>query len=238
MNFSECPKRKYLAKEFLRNDGIEIGPLHSAWPVDNVRVQYVDRYSRSELIQQYPELNASQIAMTDVIDDGRYLYKFADNSVGFIINSHVLEHCSNPIAALHRWHQVIRPGGILLMAIPDGDHTFDKKRPLTTPYEFLLIDKGNQTVLEQLIREHFTLSENEPERTTEEVEDLVSKCIAEDFHIHFPVWNGNTFLAFVSVVNEEFGNREKGLQPFKVECFMSNGFEFLIALRVQHEFKR
>lgn len=237
MNFSACEKRKLLSS-YLSGSGIEIGPLHSAWPVRNVHVDYVDRYTRSQLIAQYPELNASDIAPTDKIDDGRYLKTFEKSSLDFIISSHVFEHCSDPIGTLKRWHEVTKLGGMILMAVPDKDYTFDKKRPLTEPKDLLEIHNGSKEVLKKLIKEHFELSENEPERDASEIAILAEKCIEEDFHIHFPVWNAFSFLDFICFFNYEYQIDYPSKLPFKVEAFFANGFEFLIALRVQNELRR
>lgn len=50
----------------------------------------------------------------------------------FLISSHVLEHCANPIQALAEWKRVVAPGGPLVLLIPHRDGTFDHRRPITT----------------------------------------------------------------------------------------------------------
>lgn len=42
-------------------------------------------------------------------------------SYGAIYASHVLEHLPDPIAALHRWWEVLEPNGYLIVAVPDED---------------------------------------------------------------------------------------------------------------------
>ncbi len=56
----------------------------------------------------------------------------ADASYDFILSSHCLEHVANPLAALREWHRVVRPGGRLVLILPDPRHTFDHRRPVTT----------------------------------------------------------------------------------------------------------
>ena len=60
------------------------------------------------------------------------LHGLADASYDFLLSSHCLEHVANPLAALREWHRVTRPGGHLLLALPDPVRTFDHRRPVTT----------------------------------------------------------------------------------------------------------
>ena len=48
-----------------------------------------------------------------------------------VLHSHVLEHLANPLRALARWREVLRPGGHLVMVVPHKDGTFDRRRPVT-----------------------------------------------------------------------------------------------------------
>lgn len=56
---------------------------------------------------------------------------FADAAYDAVLSSHCLEHLANPLAALREWHRVVRPGGHLLLALPDPARTFDHRRPVT-----------------------------------------------------------------------------------------------------------
>lgn len=55
-----------------------------------------------------------------------------DAALDYLCSSHVLEHLPNPLAALHEWHRVLRPGGWLYLVVPDKRYTFDVSRPVTT----------------------------------------------------------------------------------------------------------
>ena len=59
-------------------------------------------------------------------------------------SSHVLEHLPNPIAVLHEWLRVLKPGGALLFVLPHPDRTFDAGRPLTQLAH--LIDDAEKSV--------------------------------------------------------------------------------------------
>jgi len=60
------------------------------------------------------------------------LHGLSDYSYDFILSSHCLEHVANPLAALAEWRRVVRPGGHLLLLLPDPTRTFDHRRPVTT----------------------------------------------------------------------------------------------------------
>jgi hypothetical protein len=50
----------------------------------------------------------------------------------FLVSSHCLEHLANPISALQGWRSVLNDGGDLIIVVPCGSDTFDRKRPITT----------------------------------------------------------------------------------------------------------
>jgi SAM-dependent methyltransferase len=62
-------------------------------------------------------------AATDVVDDVSTLVKFRDNSVSEIYACHVLEHFGHDAipSILNRWKDVLEPGGILRISVPDMD---------------------------------------------------------------------------------------------------------------------
>jgi len=56
----------------------------------------------------------------------------ADSSFDCIVSSHCLEHVANPLGALAEWARVTKPGGHLLLVLPDPPRTFDHRRPVTS----------------------------------------------------------------------------------------------------------
>jgi len=62
----------------------------------------------------------------DVIDDAFTLSKFEKNSVDLIYACHMLEHgdYAECKSALKRWHEVLKPGGTLRVAVPDMEAHF------------------------------------------------------------------------------------------------------------------
>ena len=57
---------------------------------------------------------------------------FTDDAYDFVLSSHCLEHAANPLRALREWRRVTRPGGHLVLILPDPARTFDHRRPITT----------------------------------------------------------------------------------------------------------
>jgi SAM-dependent methyltransferase len=53
--------------------------------------------------------------------DAQFLASLADESVDFIHSSHCLEHLNDPAEGLKNWLRVLRPGGHIIVTIPDED---------------------------------------------------------------------------------------------------------------------
>jgi SAM-dependent methyltransferase len=60
----------------------------------------------------------------------------------FLLSSNCLEHVANPIKALTEWKRVTKPGGALILVLPNKDSNFDHQRPVTK-FEHLLDDFGH-----------------------------------------------------------------------------------------------
>ncbi len=125
--------RHEIAVGYLTGTGLEIGALHNPLSVPaDVTVRYVDRLTLEELRRHYPELDRTSIAAPDIIDNGEILASLPDASFDFVIANHMIEHSQDPITALKNWLRVIKPGGIVYLAVPDKRYTFDKDRPITS----------------------------------------------------------------------------------------------------------
>ena len=66
----------------------------------------------------------------DVEDgDAHYLSTIPDAQFDFAYSSHLIEHLENPALALRNWWRVIKPGGYLILYLPERD-LFERKRTL------------------------------------------------------------------------------------------------------------
>jgi SAM-dependent methyltransferase len=81
---------------------------------------------------------AGSAGRADFLADASAL-PLADATLDYLCSSHVLEHLADPLGALHEWHRVLRPGGVLYLIVPDKRFTFDAPRPVT-PVTHLLRD--------------------------------------------------------------------------------------------------
>lgn len=53
--------------------------------------------------------------------DAQLLEGIAPESMDVIFSSHCLEHLTNPYTAIQRWWECVRPGGYLIVDVPDSD---------------------------------------------------------------------------------------------------------------------
>lgn len=186
--------RALLARSFLRGHGIEIGALHNPLQVaDDLQVRYVDRLSKWELYEHYPELRNHKLVEVDVIDNGETLEKIEANSQNFVIANHFLEHCQDPIATLKNFGRVLIADGIIYMAIPDKRVTFDQDRA-PTPLDHLIEDYqlGSERSRDQHYREWVTLVEPHFDRRYQgegAIEARVKELKNQGYSIHFHVWS-------------------------------------------------
>jgi SAM-dependent methyltransferase len=199
--------RRQIAQRHLTGAGIEIGALHSPFPVPQaVDVRYVDRLSTSDLRAEYPELSGQPLVEVDVLDDGETLATFPDAGVDFVIASHFLEHCEDPIGALGAHLRVVRPGGVVLLALPDRRHGIDEAREPTS--------------LDHVVADH----EDGPDGSRDEhyrdwarLVDLPLGNIADDqveqhattlqerhYSIHFHCWTADEFAAQLRAIIDRF----------------------------------
>jgi SAM-dependent methyltransferase len=215
--------RRQIASQYLSGHGIEIGALHSPLEVpSNAEVRYVDRISVAELRKQYPELAEFELVEIDIIDDGENLLSVPDSSVDFVIANHMIEHCQNPISTIKQHLRVLKPNGILYMAVPDMRYTFDSERPVTS-LEHLIDDYayGPAWSVNSHFEEWSRLVNKVPEA---QVAASVQHLMNINYSIHFHVWTQVEFLEFLLYCRKQYFN-------FEIELLQKNGIEFIAILK-------
>jgi SAM-dependent methyltransferase len=114
-----------------RGQGLEIGPLNAPMvrkPEHDVR--YVD-YAATEVVrsnQHDPAVKVEDIVEVDLVWGGLPLVELNGGVVDYVLASHVIEHVPDLIGWLLEVGDVLRPGGVLGLAIPDKRFTFDALR--------------------------------------------------------------------------------------------------------------
>jgi SAM-dependent methyltransferase len=215
--------RKQIAFRYLTGDGIEIGALHSPLEIPpGVKVRYLDRMPRNQLRQQYPELSQYELVELDIIDDGETLVSVSDISVDFVIANHMIEHCQNPILSIKNWLRVLKPGGVLYMAVPDKRCTFDCDRPVT-PLEHLIRDYTEGP--EWSMCPHFEEWARLVDKVSENDVAAHAKFLAEiNYSIHFHVWTQVEFLELLLYCQSNL------YFPIEIELLQKNNIEFIVVL--------
>jgi SAM-dependent methyltransferase len=215
--------RRRLADAYLAGSGREIGALHMPLRVGSrASVRYVDRFPVAGLREHYPELNGYDLVRPDIIDDGERLSSVADASVDFVIANHMIEHCEDPIRTLENHLRVVRPGGTLYMAVPDGRMTFDRERPVTTLAHVQRdYEEGPQWSRRAHYEEWATYIVGVAPDQVAAAADEIERT---GYSIHFHVWTPGAFLELLA-----FCRGSAGL-PFEVEALERNESEFIVVL--------
>ena len=216
--------RDAVAATYLKGDGIEIGALHNPLKVgENARVRYLDRMTAAELRRQYPELSDKPLVKVDIVDDGERLSTVADASQDFVIANHFLEHVQDPIRAFLAMMRVLRPAGVLYLALPDKRFTFDAARP-STSVEHLLADYREGA--DRSRAAHYAewvdkVTRLEGDAAIPEVQRLMAMA----YSIHFHVWAQRDMLQLLLQLQT--------MQPFDMEMMLRTGEECIFILRKQ-----
>jgi ubiquinone/menaquinone biosynthesis C-methylase UbiE len=207
----------------LRGEGIEIGALHMPLRVPaTASVKYVDRMSVAGLRAHYPELDDQEFVPVDIIADGERLESINDATQDFVIANHFIEHCQNPIGALLNMFRVLKPGGILYLAIPDKRCSFDVDRPVT-PLEHLLRDyhEGPQWSRRQHFDEWTRLVNKIID--DDEAERQAAANMEMDYSIHYHVWTQAEMLELLVALRR--------MSRFEMEIALMHESEVIFVLR-------
>lgn len=153
---------QYITKE---QKGLEIAPWHSplvprkegynSFSLDIYNTEQLKKVAREDeaLTQQHVEniehvdFIGSAIDLDKLVERSNQLHSF-----DYVISSHNFEHLPNPIKFLKGCERVLRPGGIISMAIPDRRTCFDYFRPHSTTAGFIeaFLDERERPTLAQM----------------------------------------------------------------------------------------
>jgi SAM-dependent methyltransferase len=219
--------RRCLAHDVIAGEGIEIGALHSPFPVPrNATVHYVDHLSTEELRAEYPELAEQPLVDVELIVDGETLATVADASQDFVIASHFLEHCEDPIGTLKAHLRVLRPRGTLLLALPDRRQGIDSNRQ-PTRVEHIVTDHENGPAVSR--SQHYCdwaqLVDlplgNIP---ADQVGDHATSLEERRYSIHFHCWTDDEFGAQLRSIIKRYE------LPVEITRERTNHHEYLVVL--------
>ncbi|MDQ6790207.1 MAG: class I SAM-dependent methyltransferase [Candidatus Dormibacteraeota bacterium] len=188
---------------WLSGEGIEIGALHHPLAVPaRAKVTYVDRLSESDLRVHYPELAHEAFAPIQVVGSAEDLSAFSDSCLDFVIANHLLEHLEYPVRGLLEFQRVLRPGGLLYMALPDMRLTFDRDRDPSS-VEHLLEEHRHGASVNR--RAHYLdWSTNVEGKRGADADAHAEQLMDRDYSIHFHAWRPDSFLDFFVAARLEF----------------------------------
>lgn len=226
---SSLTMREYLASKLL-GIGLEVGAGASPFPVPiECRVLFGDRIPHAQLVAElYPGQGEFELVRPDLLTDFDDFEGIADESLDFIIGCHVIEHVFDPIGTLVNAHRRLRPGGTLILVIPDRDRTFDRARPLTK-LEHLRLDHELPDAQRdyQHYEEFYRLAFQTPAELLHAKVDEQFRCRG-DLHIH--VWNYSTFGEMVDHVNKNLV-QFASIQSYPTLSDVKNDIEFYFVLK-------
>jgi len=213
-----------IAGRYLRGEGIEIGALDIPLQLPrDARVRYVDRKDVAGLRADFTNLADRAFVDVDVVDDGERLATFPAGSLDFVVANHMIEHTEDPIGTLEAHVRVLRPGGVLYLAVPDRRRTFDAVRA-RTPLGHHLRDHEEGPAWSR--RDHYREWVRLVERFDEaDVEARAAQLEAEGASIHFHVWELEDFAALLAHCREALG------LPAHVVHLQAHHNEFVVVLR-------
>ncbi|MEB2845941.1 class I SAM-dependent methyltransferase [Endobacterium cereale] len=120
--------------------GLEVGPSYAPFlpKKDGFNVETVDYADAEKLRAKYPE-KASIIEDVDYVSDGRSLVDLIGQTqrYDFIYASHVIEHVTDFITFISDCENLLKPGGALVLVVPDKRFCFDAFRPVSTVGDIL-----------------------------------------------------------------------------------------------------
>ncbi len=233
------PDHRCAFTRHLVGSGLEVGPGHSPLveSTGSLTVRYVDRWEPERNAELFFELEGATFPQPDLILDLNRdaLKPVASESEDFIVCSHVLEHLANPLRAIHDFHRVLRPGGILLILLPDRRRTFDKDRPPTelehvvADFEAGVVEVDDDHIVEFLTNivdpETLNAIKTDPERLEENFQVHRNRSI----HVH--CWTLEEFVPVIQHSIEALSNQWLFLDGISTEEQAPHAIEFGLLLR-------
>ena len=224
---------------------MEIGALHCPLPLPpSAQARYVNRHS-PEVLRTLRADAGDAIVTPDLLADGFSLDCIAAVSQDFVVANHVLEHAVDALGTLENWLRVLRPGGVLFVAVPIGERCFDRGRDITPAEHFLedcrLVAAGDRQAMRERnrahVEEHLAIAApaiareqcqpwQQPQGTEREreIERLLG---ADSGKIHHHVFTLDSFAALLGLLGEQA----------RIECIARSSVEIVGIVRKLHAYQ-
>jgi len=224
--------RRLLVRHIV-GSGVEIGPGHVPFPLGpGTSVRYVDRWQPEENRGLFPELAHVEFPRPDIVADLNVdrLSALPDASQDFVIASHVLEHVAEPIGLLADIHRVLRPGGVVLILLPDRRRTFDRDRDPTTLAHLVAEYEAGITEIDDDHVVEFLEKTGLPQGATpEERRANIDLHLSRSIHVH--CWTDEEFFPVLLYAVEHLDQRWEFVDGVVSDDEGPSGVEFGFLLR-------
>lgn len=213
-------------QSLIRGRGMEIGALNCPYPVwEGVGVLYSDVLTPEQIDASYPGSKHP-----DIVSNGESFPTIASSSLDFVIANHVLEHVTDPIGSMAEWHRILKPGGILLIAIPDKRFTFDRERERTT-LAHLIEDHGSSldpAILNLPHLKDWATHVESLKQGSPQWQEWVDREIREGYSVHNHVWVMADLLEVIDYLKRE---KNASFSIAASNDTQTGDIEFIFALR-------
>jgi SAM-dependent methyltransferase len=141
--------------------GLEIGPSHNPLlpKAEGFDVRIADYLDSEGLKAKYDGVRSTaKIEDVDYVVGGGRLTDWIEDRFDYIVASHVAEHTPCLISFLRDCETLLKPGGVLALALPDKRFTFDRFRERSSLGRVIDVYRGEPTVhSEGSALEHFLM---------------------------------------------------------------------------------
>ncbi|MDE3085956.1 MAG: methyltransferase domain-containing protein [Acidobacteriota bacterium] len=224
------PPRRRLGRR-LTGSGIEVGPGRSPFRPPGVTVRTVGQWhpagapdgGRGFDLDAHPGGGGGDEPVApDVVADVNLerLGAFADASQDFVIASHVVEHLADPLGFLSDAHRVLRPGGVLLLFLPDRHRTADRFRPPTPLGHLVEEHREDTTVVSDAHLAEYARDRGIALHRGRRRRETLDRLRAQSVHAH--CWDAAEFVEMLRWAAEHLGH------PWELEdgCLYEPPFSF------------
>jgi predicted SAM-dependent methyltransferase len=217
------PVRQLFARHLIGR-GLELGALHHPYrtPLSAIETRYVDRWTPEEAKELFPELGEVDFTAADYIADmnTERLSMIEDQSQDFVIASHVLEHVANPLALLTDMHRVLRPGGTVIILLPDMRRMSDFRRTPTTVEHLAEEYERDVREVDEAHLEEYARNVNHYEGEGQELKEYLAHLAQRSIHVH--AWSEEHFFAALHYAVENLGCRFELVELLQTEEYEKN----------------
>lgn len=153
----------------------------------------------SDKVFNYYPGKQGQVYEMDAVD----LSRIETASYDVLLSSHNLEHIANPLRAMKEWARVVKPGGHIILVLPEKSCCFDHRREYT-PFETIYdkyhrrVGEDNLDSLPEILRLHDLTQDpaagNFEQFTRRSLDNFQNRCL------HHHVFNRELVVAMAHFV--------------------------------------